>query len=757
MDTEKLNSREHAAFHYHFDDVTVERERFVIKKSGALRSLTPRAFDVLLYLIEHRGRVVEKQEIFEHVWKETFVTDNALSRSIKEIRQTIGDDSRQAKYIETMHKRGYRFIAEVEVSNGHQIIDEEIAKDGAEENNGNGSKALTPQLSTTSVPAATRSGNAAQRKSALRRPAANNFIVFAVAFCGLLTAAILVWTIFLKPSAETAKPLKVTRITTWSGLDVNPTLSPDASAVAYSSDHNGSFEIYVRPLAPGSRELQITSDDEQNFDPAWSPDGKLIAYYSMKRGGIWLVPALGGVAKQLTNFGSHPVWSPDGKMVAFHSLASPDLGAVPVGASTIWTIPAQGGAPKQVTRTGNPAGAHVSPTWSPDGQRIAFVNADQTSSQIWSASISGDDLKQITQRFTPDKSDPVYAPDGQSIYFTIGATLWKRALSQPSGEPYGSPIKVADMGDAAIRHLTISANGKQLAYSAWTVTSAINSLPLSPRTNEPTAEPRPLTIQRGVEFINPTFSPDGQKIAFTAAQRGINPDIWLMSADGSNAKQLTISQATSHPPNRFPNWFPTGDRIAFLSRRQEQRKLWTVTIDGGREEPWLPLDDGMEVPRLSPDAKQVAFNFNRDGIVNVGATSVTGGEPRQLTFDKEFAGFACWSPDGQFLAFQTKHGDDTHVSVIPSNGGVPTQLTFDQGQSWPNSWSPDGERIVFAGSRDGIWNIWWVSRADKTEKRLTRYTQLNAYVRRPTWSPLGDQIVYEHVEITGNIYVVDLN
>src|ERR1044071_2452077 len=153
MDSEKLNSREHAAFHYHFDDVTVERERFVIKKSGALRSLTPRAFDVLLYLIEHRGRVVEKQEIFEHVWKETFVTDNALSRSIKEIRQTIGDDSKQAKYIETMHKRGYRFIAEVEVSNGNKITDEEIAKGGAEESNGNGngSKALTPRLLTTPV------------------------------------------------------------------------------------------------------------------------------------------------------------------------------------------------------------------------------------------------------------------------------------------------------------------------------------------------------------------------------------------------------------------------------------------------------------------------------------------------------------------------------------------------------------------------------------------------------------------------------
>ncbi|HXG85107.1 MAG TPA: winged helix-turn-helix domain-containing protein [Pyrinomonadaceae bacterium] len=82
-------------------------------KSGQSKSLTPRAFDVLLYLIEHRGRVVEKQEIFEQIWKETFVTDNALMRAVKEIRRELADDATAPHYIETVHKRGYRFIAEV--------------------------------------------------------------------------------------------------------------------------------------------------------------------------------------------------------------------------------------------------------------------------------------------------------------------------------------------------------------------------------------------------------------------------------------------------------------------------------------------------------------------------------------------------------------------------------------------------------------------------------------------------------------------
>jgi Tol biopolymer transport system component len=68
--------------------------------------------------------------------------------------------------------------------------------------------------------------------------------------------------------------------------------------------------------------------------------------------------------------------------------------------------------------------------------------------------------------------------------------------------------------------------------------------------------------------------------------------------------------------------------------------------------------------------------------------------------------------------------------------------------------SPMRKLIVFAGERDGVWIIWWVSRRDKTEKQITDCTKTNSYVRYPTWSPRGDQIVYEYTETTGNIYVM---
>lgn len=106
-------SENHTPFRYRFDDVVVDRQNFRVLKNGKSRTLEPRIFDLLIFLIENRGRVIEKQELFEQVWKQAFVTDNALTRAIKEIRRTTGDDASAPRYIETVPKRGYRFIAEV--------------------------------------------------------------------------------------------------------------------------------------------------------------------------------------------------------------------------------------------------------------------------------------------------------------------------------------------------------------------------------------------------------------------------------------------------------------------------------------------------------------------------------------------------------------------------------------------------------------------------------------------------------------------
>jgi DNA-binding winged helix-turn-helix (wHTH) protein len=95
---------------YCFDDIAVDCENFRVRKNGQGVTLTPRAFDVLIFLLKNGGRVVEKQEIFDSVWKDAFVSDNALTKIVKEIRHALGDSAEAPRYIETVPKRGYRFI-----------------------------------------------------------------------------------------------------------------------------------------------------------------------------------------------------------------------------------------------------------------------------------------------------------------------------------------------------------------------------------------------------------------------------------------------------------------------------------------------------------------------------------------------------------------------------------------------------------------------------------------------------------------------
>ena len=159
---------------------------------------------------------------------------------------------------------------------------------------------------------------------------------------------------------------------------------------------------------------------------------------------------------------------------------------------------------------------------------------------------------------------------------------------------------------------------------------------------------------------------------------------------------------------------------------------------------------------MSPDAKQVAFNLIQNGAMNVWIATIPDGRRKQLTFDDQLMGFPCWSPDGQLIAFEEQRGDDAYLMVISRNGGQPTQLTFDHAKSWPHSWSPDGDKIAFAGQRDGVWNIYWISRSTRVQKQLTNYSKLNSFVRYPTWSPSGNQIVYEYAETTGNVWLVEL-
>jgi Tol biopolymer transport system component len=549
--------------------------------------------------------------------------------------------------------------------------------------------------------------------------------------------------------SEKPQVLRTTQLTFSTALDQFPSLSSAGNSIAYSSDQTGNFEIYVKQLTPGGQEIELTSDGKQNQEPAWSPDAQRIAFYSRGRGGIWVIPAFGGLAKQLTEFGSRPAWSRDGSTIAFQSGGNDVVTTRANSASTIWSIPSDGGAPRQITYKGKPAGGHSSPSWSPDGKHIAFQTSEFLSTSVWSVSVEGGEPVQISAR----SGDPIYSADGNYLYLAGRGSdggLLRIRLSPTTGEPMGKaePLASSDPG-TGISSPTISADGKRIAYAVSRSSSGLYSISLSGKS---ASAPVPFARDTSLRNVLPRFSHDGRKLALTKYRLETDTDIWLADADGKNLRQLTNNPASDYGAD----WFPEDDRIAFLSTREGKHALWSVSLATGKEDLLLDLGESASFAALSPNGEQVAYNSNQSGKINVWIASLVRGEPKQLTSsDKEWAGFPSWSHDGQFLAFETSDGASVYLMVMPASGGPPTQLTF-VGHSFPYSWAPDGDRIPFAGEREGIWNVYWISRTTKEQRQLTHYTKLNAFVRYPEWSPLGDQIVYELAETTGNIWLMEL-
>ena len=714
---------------YSFDDVEIDPSEFRVVKSGQAVPVEPKALQVLVVMVENRGRLIEKGELLNAVWKDAFVTENVLSRAVAQLRKGLADDPKDARYIETVPTRGYRFIADVEVRDDQ----------------------IQPQAAAPAVVAPTIAPKP-QRKT-------RAWVVVST-LAGVILIAALVLVLRRQRTAEHLEVLNSTQITTSSGLSMYPSFSPDGSAMAYSADRGKGFELFVRQLAPGGREVQITTDGGQNMQPAWSPDGQFIAYHSYRSGGIWIVPALGGSSRRISEFGSHPAWSRDGAWIAFQSAPSTDLSADSSGVfppSTIWQVRSDGRDATQITHPGVPEGGHGAPSWSPDGKHFVFVSVILGRSSVWATDTQGSP----PVRLSPDalgNYDPIYSLDGKSVLYgavtpTANYGLWQVRISPETSIPLEEPVQIVNSGGVRIKNLALSRDGKKLLYSAVSLTSSLQSLPLSP-SGEPSGPPVALSSDVGCRAFGPVFSPDGARIAFSSCRglAGAVPRVWLVNADGTDKQPLTLGPTSSG----VPRWFPDGRRILFLHGHWKPSGLYAIDLQTRQESQLASIDRDLEAFDLSPDGKLVIFNSTSAGIVNLWRLNLEDGKTSQFTFDKELLGFPSWSPNGEFIAAEMQRGPDANIVVLPKSGGPLTQVTFDHALNWPHSWSPDGDRIIFAKREStGFWNVWSVSKSTLKQRQLTHYENLNAFVRYPTISPRGNQIVYESTESTGNIWMIE--
>jgi Tol biopolymer transport system component/DNA-binding winged helix-turn-helix (wHTH) protein len=708
---------------YQFDDVRLDLQRMAITRSGAAVDVEPKAFDVLRHLVEHADRVVTREELLDTVWRDTFVTPNVLSRAVAQLRKALGDDAREARYIETVAKRGYRFIAVVT----HDDATPAAGRDSAAMSGISGDLA-TPDPVVVPAPTSARTSWAA----------AAAILAMVIGGAALVARRPIPGKLSL-PAPE--------RVTTRPGNNTTPAMSPDGRAVAFVSDRTGSLEINVVGLAPGSEAVAITNDGGQNMQPDWSPDGRWIAFHSRVRGGIWIVPSTGGTPQQVVERGSDAAWSADSGRLVY----TPDEGGM-AGQQVLWTVARDGSDRRQLTTLGQPSGGHNQPAWSHSGRYIAFaVSNGIANSSVWIVDAAGGPPRLLAAADSP--RHPQFAPDDTAVFWagdaaSFNGRLFRIDFDATAGTAAGEATAVLPFENGSFRGLSIAQKGLA-TFGVETTDANLWSIDLGP--GDAVSEPMRLTDD-AVRSARPDYSRDG-RVAFAQFGPGRPISVWSIDEDGSDRVPLALDG-----PAGSPSWDADGSRVLVMRGGDGRNTgLSWVDVASRRTTPIGVADCDIRSPRLSPDSRAIAFHaLEANGAMNVWTQLLDGSPRRRVTNDGEAVSYPAWSHDGRWLAVEVKRGERTQIGVVASEGGAVELLTDDRGQNWPHSWSPDGTRIVYAAERDAVWNLREVSRLTRASRQLTHFTSSSGYVRYPSWSPRGNRIVFERETRTATIWSVRL-
>jgi Tol biopolymer transport system component/DNA-binding winged helix-turn-helix (wHTH) protein len=607
-------------------------------RAGELRSdagktlrLPEQPFRILTLLLERPGEVLTREDIRKELWPDDTVVEfeHSISAAINRLRQALGDSADHPHFIETLARRGYRWMPPVE------------------------------GMESRSIPAAPR----------------HRWRWLPLAVALLLGIGVIAGVLRILSSPKFSAPaLTSVPLTALPGHECAPSFSPDGNEVAFarSEESESKSHIYVKLIGTSGPPLQLTNGPAGDFSPVWSPDGRFIAFLRdlSDRHAVLLIPALGGPARKITEIRLAGVWapflawSPDGNFLVISHKDSPKepaglfVVAIDTGEKRRLTSP----PPAQSAMSGD-----SNPAFSPDGRTLAFVRMSDLRTELYLLPVSSalEPAGEARQIPLLKGWGPAWTEDGHEIVFlSPGQGLWRIGVSGSdtrSAEPARLPFGDNAFGPAISRrgHRLAYSNGFPYRSSIWRMAA-----PIGPSARDGT---RVGSFNRS--FISstqrdgaPQFSPDGNRIAFVSERSGHN-EIWVCNSDGSSPVQLTSLQGVT-----TPRWSPDGRRIAFDSDAAGEFDIWVIGADGGKPVRMTthPANDGD--PSWSHDGRWIYFDSARTGGQQVWKLPADGGEAIQLTWDGGSAPLE--SPDGKFLYYQR----GTTLWRVSHGGGQATKV-----------------------------------------------------------------------------------
>ena len=540
------------------------------------------------------------------------------------------------------------------------------------------------------------------------------------AVAGIAVAALVAvawWVRRTPPPAPAPAPVKapvLTRLTSDSGLNTEPAVSPDGKMLAYASDRSGdgNLDVWVQHLAAGGAPVRLTRDAADEREPDISPDGGRVAFRSEREGGgVYVAPTLGGEPRLLVPHGRRPRFSPDGSQIAYW--VGTTGGSAPAG--RIYVMASTGGQPRQLFPEFTDARY---PVWSPDGKHLLCLGVQRGSRMYdWWVGPSeggaavGAGVREAgrgqAQQFFFQTVPSAWVAKGNRILFSAqsgdSANLWQLSLTPGTWKAAGVPQRLT-FGTGLEVDPSVSSDGK-VVFSSDVFTTDLWSLTSS-------GERKRITQDAAIDH-RPSVSADGRKLAFSSNRAG-NFDVWLK--DLETGKETTL--ASTPEQETFPVILRDGSRVAYLVRPA----IYVVSAAGGVPEKLC--DDCRRPDDWSSDGSRI-FHLVRDltgfGSLNVETrqkTAILRNPPLEFTSVHP-------SPDGRWLTFRVQYPDKPltrKLFVVAYRGDVLHEekdwiaVTDGKGLDREPRWSSDGNSIFILSDRDGFRCI-WVQRLDPATKR----------------------------------------
>ena len=632
-------------------------------KHGTRIKLVGQPFEILTVLVRRPGQLVTREELRELLWPgDTFVDFNhGLNAAVNKLRDALCDSAEDPKYIETLPRRGYRFIALVE-----KVVPAGVAETANETQT---PAAASDPAAAVILPA--MEGRASGRvvsevvaPTALdpARRKSLSWLRFALVAAAVVLAAWQFANVLhswkedrAKRAAETASPGMLTPLTGLADRTSQAAFSPDGTHVAFHRDSfvPGNSGIWIKQV--GGEELVQLTSNVGDHRPVWSPDGRNVAFSRLSDGGrgIYQVSIHGGEAQLLYRtplIQSEIDWSPDGETIAFTSRGKQ-------GRPAIFLLTNESHVARPLTAPAE-GDEDWGPAFSPDGNQIAFVR----SGSIMIMPAEGGELRRLTPQPVRIQGSPSWTPDGQSILFAAQSDgemggLWR--VPAAGGVP-------ALIRKGAVWNPAASKRGFRLAFELFSSARSVDQLDLDP----PGQNARSLLTSAGGENAGQQISPDGRKIAFQSDRTGAL-DIWACDRNGQNLIQVTAMGTAG-----APRWSPDGKEIAFdvgLGRSwQEARSVFVVNADGGTARSLVQDNFSNNVPSWSSDGKWVYFASNRTGDWQVWKIPASGGTLVQVTKQGGFASME--APDGEYLYYAKHNYENPEIWRVPVAGGEETPI-----------------------------------------------------------------------------------